>query len=318
MSSNSSFHYPPELFNLLVETIPLLNRSKKEVFIFFQGAGVPSKLWAEPHAKWKAAPESVNKYDITRHVLVGINSAGDTFLGERREVLKRVSEFESFDACWPKDVLKAKGCVAEVRKLTELKDSVTKLIKEQEQQRQARMQQSEADAKVKADKLAEIERIKNALFALFAQTNPHIRGKALEGILNDLFKVYGVSVREAFTLVGVDEEGVIEQIDGVIGFEGHLYLVEMKWWKDPVGVGEIAQPLIKLFERADARGIIISASNFTEPAISQCRGFLDKKVIILSSLEEIVRLLNEGRDLKDFLSQKIHAATLDMNPWFRI
>ncbi|CAK7015253.1 MAG: hypothetical protein DELT_02232 [Desulfovibrio sp.] len=123
---------------------------------------------------------------------------------------------------------------------------------------------------------------------------------------------------KAFTLVGVDEEGVIEQIDGVIGFEGHLYLVEMKWWKDPVGVGEIAQPLVKLFERADARGIIISASNFTEPAISQCRGFLDKKVIILSSLEEIVRLLNDGRDLKDFLSQKIHSATLDMNPWFRI
>ena len=29
MTTDVPFHYPPELFNLLVDTIPLLNRSKK-------------------------------------------------------------------------------------------------------------------------------------------------------------------------------------------------------------------------------------------------------------------------------------------------
>ena len=37
-----TFHYPPELFSLLVDTIPLLNRSKKDVLLFFRGAGVPA------------------------------------------------------------------------------------------------------------------------------------------------------------------------------------------------------------------------------------------------------------------------------------
>ena len=37
------YHYPPELFNLLVDTIPLLFRSKKDVLLFFKGSGVSKK-----------------------------------------------------------------------------------------------------------------------------------------------------------------------------------------------------------------------------------------------------------------------------------
>ena len=31
-----TFHYPPELMNLLIDVIPLLNRSKQDVFLFFE------------------------------------------------------------------------------------------------------------------------------------------------------------------------------------------------------------------------------------------------------------------------------------------
>jgi restriction system protein len=37
-------HYPPEILNLLVDTIPLLCRSKNDVLVFFKGAGVPGRL----------------------------------------------------------------------------------------------------------------------------------------------------------------------------------------------------------------------------------------------------------------------------------
>jgi len=40
---NIIHHYPPELFNLLVDTIPLLFRSKMDVVIFFLGAGVSDR-----------------------------------------------------------------------------------------------------------------------------------------------------------------------------------------------------------------------------------------------------------------------------------
>lgn len=33
-----TFHYPPELFNLLVDAIPALNRGKRDVLVFFRGA----------------------------------------------------------------------------------------------------------------------------------------------------------------------------------------------------------------------------------------------------------------------------------------
>ena len=39
-----TFPYPPDLFNLLVDTIPLLNRSKKDVLLFFRGAGVHEEV----------------------------------------------------------------------------------------------------------------------------------------------------------------------------------------------------------------------------------------------------------------------------------
>ena len=35
-------HYPPELTQLLIQTIPRLFRSKKDVLLFFKGAGVPA------------------------------------------------------------------------------------------------------------------------------------------------------------------------------------------------------------------------------------------------------------------------------------
>ena len=34
VTADITFHYPPELFNLLVDTIPLLSRSKKDVLLF--------------------------------------------------------------------------------------------------------------------------------------------------------------------------------------------------------------------------------------------------------------------------------------------
>jgi len=40
MTADITFHHPPELFILLVDAIPPLNKSKKDVVIFFRGAGV--------------------------------------------------------------------------------------------------------------------------------------------------------------------------------------------------------------------------------------------------------------------------------------
>lgn len=46
-SSDIVFHYPPELFHLLVDVVPLLNRSKQDVLVFFRGAGVPDSITSD-------------------------------------------------------------------------------------------------------------------------------------------------------------------------------------------------------------------------------------------------------------------------------
>ena len=92
---------------------------------------------------------------------------------------------------------------------------------------------------------------------LFGESDPVKRGKAIEGLLNRLFALYDISVREAFVL-RVDGQGIVEQIDGVVELDGELYLVEVKWWHVSLGPGDVAQHLVRVFNRGHARGIIAS------------------------------------------------------------
>jgi hypothetical protein len=138
-----------------------------------------------------------------------------------------------------------------------------------ERERQARIEDRERIARERDQAERKRESIKRDLFALFAESDPHRRGKALEPVLNALFETYGMHVRSAFTLRGGDGEGSVEQIDGVVQIDGDLYLVEMKWWGMPVGKPEIAQHLVRVYQRSEARAIIISESGFTEPAVAE-------------------------------------------------
>jgi len=61
-----------------------------------------------------------------------------------------------------------------------------------------------------------------------------------------------------------------EQIDGVVELDGVQYLVEIKWWADPLGMDPVSRHLVRGYWRAGVGGILISASTFTYPAIKEC------------------------------------------------
>jgi len=219
------FHYPPELLNLLIDTIPLLCRSKKDTFLFFRGAGVASDLTEDLTKKLKDAPDSINKYEITRTILTRLNERGEATLRERREILKRVTEFEDFSTCWPADQLKAKGLVAEIRRVINIKDSFTRIYMEREEEKRKRQDEQQTNLRKAQRQKVELSELKRDLFSLFNEQDKRKRGKALESVLNRLFKASDILVREAFTLTGDQGEGVVEQIDGVVEVDGELYLV---------------------------------------------------------------------------------------------
>ncbi|HCF6352810.1 TPA: restriction endonuclease [Pseudomonas aeruginosa] len=313
------FHYPPEVFNLLVDTIPLLCRSKKDVVLFFQGAGVAQDDYAEVARIVRTNPDSINKYDIARNVLTKVNARGDSGLGARREIIKRIVEFEEFSTCWPNDQLKAKGLVADLRKIVNVKDSFTRMKQERDTEREQVLARQRAEQAAAAEKRAKIEDVSKRLFALFSMDDkPQERGKLLEAVLNDLFKAYGIHVREDFRRKSPDTGTVLEQIDGVIELDGAIHLVEMKWLNAPVGMGEFSPHLSRLFLRANAHGIFIATNGYTEPVLTECKNALNLKTIFLCSLQEFVMLLQRQGDLIALLKRKSQAAIVDKNPYLEI
>lgn len=313
------FHYPPEVFNLLVDTIPLLCRSKKDVVLFFQGAGVAQDDLADVVRIVRSNPDSINKFDIVRNVLAKVNARGDSGLGARREIIKRIVEFEEFSTCWPNDQLKAKGLVADLRKIVNVKDSFTRMKQERDAEREQVLARQRAAQTAAAEKRAKIEDVSKQFFALFGMDDrPQERGKLLEEVLTDFFKAYGIHVREDFRRKDPDSPVVLEQIDGVIELNGTIHLVEMKWLKDPVGVAEFGPHLVRVFGRANASGIFISNSSFTGPVIKQCAEFLNQRTTFLCSLQEIVMLLQRQGDLVALLKKKSQAAIIDKNPYLEV
>lgn len=313
------FHYPPEVFNLLVDTIPLLCRSKQDVVLFLQGAGVPSEDLAAVSRIVRTNRDAINKFEIVRNVLTKVNARGDSGLRPRREIIKRVTEFDNFDTCWDSDRLKAKGLVAELGKTVNVKDSFTRMKQERDAEREQVLARQRAEQAAAAGKRANIEDVSKRLFALFSMDDkPQERGKLLEAVLNDLFKAYGIHVREDFRRKSPDTGTVLEQIDGVIELDGAIHLVEMKWLNIPVGMGEFSPHLSRLFLRANAHGIFIATNGYTEPVLTECKNALNLKTIFLCSLQEFVMLLQRQGDLVGLLKKKSQAAIIDKNPYLEV
>ena len=51
----------------------------------------------------RTARDSISKFEIARNILTRINARCDSGLRARRELIKRVTEFDSFESCWDAD-----------------------------------------------------------------------------------------------------------------------------------------------------------------------------------------------------------------------
>jgi restriction system protein len=318
MNSDPAHHYPPDLLNLLVDAIAHLVRSKEAVVDFFRSAGVPHNILGPWLARISQNRDTIRKTEITRDVLRHVNEAGDSGLRVRREIVKRVVEWEDFSSCYPDKQLAAQGLVANIRRVVNVKDAFTQMNIERERERSVQQETYQAELQRRQQSEFEREAIKKDLFALFGDANAHRRGKALEGVLNRFFKISGLLVKEAFTLTSERGHGVVEQIDGAIQFQGEIYLVEMKWWSEPIGPGEVNSHLSRLMTRAEARGLFLSASGFTAAAIDSVRSFLAHRLCILCELEEIVKSLDSGAEFSGVLERKVQAAVMQKQPLFRL
>lgn len=314
---SEAWHYPPELVDLTVKAVSLLNKGKEGELDFFRGAGVPKTMLSDLEEQVASDKTAISKVEIARRVITRLNDAGDGMIGPRREILNRIVRWESFEQCWPDDRLPAKGVVAEIRDVVNKRDSFTRMKQERDREHDARVRANREATQRKEGEHVAREQVKKDLFALFSEANPYARARRLESVLNRLFALDGIGIREAFHVVGDEAEGIVEQIDGAVELDGEIYLVEMKWLEEPVGVAEISPHLVRLFARSEARGIFISQSRFTDPAIAQCKQALVQKVSVLCELEEIVHLLEQAADVAGYFREKVRAAITERRPLHR-
>ena len=311
------FHFPPELTTLLIDTIPVLVKAKKDVILFFRGAGVPWAMLDDLSKRVDTDRQNINKYEIVRTVLTLLNERGDGSLRERREVVKRVVEWEDFSTCYPENILKAKGLVSDIRSIVNVKDSFTRMNLEREAAQKSYQAEAHSRSVAAQQRAAKHEAVKKEFYDLFALKDPKKRGKLLEGALNRIFEVAGILVTEAFAVVGTDGEGVVEQVDGAVEIEGKPFLVEMKWWNAPIGRDPMCSHLVRVYGRGGlAHGIFISYTDYTEPAITVCKEALGRGAVVsLCTLAELVRALENQADLKMFFKDKIDAAIVKKMPY---
>lgn len=316
---NDVFHYPPDLFDLVVQTVPLLNRSKSSVLLFFKGAGVDESIFTDISGKVNNHRDSINKYEICRSILERINQNTDKYLRERREILKRITEFEAFSTCWENDQYKAKGLVAEIQKVVNVKDSFTRMKNERDNESNQRKKEYHSKILEVEKRREEREILKKELFTLFSETNLQKRGKALEIVLNNYFKSYQILVKEDFKRTGESGQGIVEQIDGIVEIDNQIFLVEMKWKKDAIGSDDVYSHLGRIYHRANAHGIFISASGYTPSGISAAKEALVKNaLLIMFDLEEFVRVIETETDFMKYIKEKIKTAIIDKDPYKRL
>jgi restriction system protein len=311
---STTWHYPPDFLEMMIDTTSLLVKSKTGLCSFFEGSGVPVAVLLPLRERIAKDRDSVRMTEIARVAIEAANKMqGDRGLETRREIVRRVAQFTAFNQCWPENEAKARGCVAQVREYVQMHTVATRYVEATERERQRTMEAERLRLKAEAERRAARQRIADQLAALFSEANAQYRGKRLESILNELFRIDGVLVTEAFELRS-EAHGLVEQIDGVIEFESELYLVELKWWSQRLGPGDVSQHMLRVFARGQARGIFIANPGFTEAAIESVREHLHRAPFILAELEEIVRILHDDVSTRDWLRPKLRAAQAEKRP----
>jgi len=104
----------------------------------------------------------------------------------------------------------------------------------------------------------DLESLKSRFIELQKETDAHQRGYAFESLLAEMFLLYDLEPRLAYTIS-------LEQIDGSFTFETDDYIIEARWRSKPADRGDADIFASKVRRKGkNAVGLFISVNGFTE------------------------------------------------------
>jgi hypothetical protein len=179
------------------------------------------------------------------------------------------------------------------------------LLLQQEKDREHRenVKQQARKASVE-DYHSQLQKLREKFFA--SQSLPsQERGYALEKIFGELMLISRIVVHDPFRIAG-------EQVDGGIKYDGHYYLIELKWTQDKADPKEIGSFFFKVDGKLDAPGIIISMNGYTNGVSESLPRGKELKVLLLDGVH-FTNVISGLYSFKELLDHAISQASLKAN-----
>ena len=185
----------------------------------------------------------------------------------------------------------AQAAVADVRRWTERHQEIRDAHEEY-----ARGIATEAEAAKRNRSFSEaLGALRGQFLALGGMSDAHARGRALEGFLNELFRLFDLDPRAAYSLEH-------EQIDGAFSFETDDYVLESKWWKKAMGREHADIFAAKVRRKGkNALGLYVAINGFTSDAVA---AYNDSTPFITMDGMDLMAVLDERVSLDDLLRRK--------------
>src|SRR6266545_6027660 len=186
----------------------------------------------------------------------------------------------------------AEAAVAELRKWTQYHQSIA----DEHARYAAEMAEASEQASRNRAFSESIRKLKDQFLAMHGNnSNPQKRGKDFEVFLNQLFGLYDLEPRAAYSLEH-------EQIDGAFSFDTDDYILEARWWQEPIGRDHLDVFKAKVERKGkNALGLYVSISSFTQGALKK---YSDSTPFITMDGVDILTVLEEGVRLDDLLQRK--------------
>lgn len=297
---------PPKLPEDLVSLFAVASRDviwyKDKLFRFLRRRGVPEEVVLAMERK-KTRPTIKH----CQYLVDEMEQRGQEARETLRKVIQRVADWQDLTHLEPEKKLTA------MKSQKRLKKAIGEWARRRRYQR--RKEKKAQRERVKRESLSRLDHTKLDEFRerfnnIYFLEDRQERGDRFESFLNDIFDYYTQK-----SLGSLRRDG--EQIDGHFYFDGHHYLVEVRWRQKKATAADISV----LRDRAqagfggDVRALFISFEGFTDECLASLKGRSTDERVILMDGDDLQTVLNADIAFDVLLDKKLTYAVRRQEPF---
>lgn len=282
--------YSADVIQLIVNALVNVVWYKRDFYRILETCGVPQHIIdnAVNNCGGYKAPKLYIADSVTRQ----LNRMGEEGLGPLRRIIQQLINWRDFSAA--ADATQARNAIERLKKVVGESDRETVEAREKREAERKRRQEELIEKTKKSSTLAGL---REQYYRLISSTKPQKRGYALETILYNLFKLFGLNPNPPFRIIG-------EQIDGSFTLHDDDFLLEAQWEKDKPTAEELYGFQGKVARKYQGtRGLFISIEGFSPTSLQAFERGMAPNILLLDG-EDLVYVLEERIDLDTLISEK--------------